>query len=127
MTKDVNVFNLEKQPRDMNDQTFEVNSIENLMIKYEEIMEIDTESDFDLESKDFNLDQIIDSAVDWASSPSVPDLKTKILILPSNESTSSLELKALPVHLKYIYLGEKETLPVIIASHLTEKQEESLM
>ena len=48
----------------MNDQTFEVNSIENLTSEHEESMEIDMESKFDLESKDFNLDQIIDSAVD---------------------------------------------------------------
>jgi len=67
-----------------------------LTSEHEEIMEIDTESDFDLESEDFNLDQVIDSAVDWASSPSVPDPKTKILILPSNESIPSLELKAFP-------------------------------
>ena len=85
----------------MNDQTFEVNSIENLTNEHEESMEIDTESEFDLESEDFNLDQIIDLAVDWASSPSVPQLKTEILNLPSNESTPFLELKALPRHLKY--------------------------
>ena len=30
MTKEVNVFNLGRQSRDVNDQTFEVNSIENL-------------------------------------------------------------------------------------------------
>ena len=69
-----------------------------------------TESEFDLEFDDFNLDQIIDSAVDWASSPSVPNPKTKIPILPSNESTLFLELKALPEHLKYAYLGGRETL-----------------
>jgi len=85
------------------------------------------ESEFDLESKNFNLNKIIDSAVDWASSPSVPNPKTKMLILISNESTSSLELKTLSEHLKYAYLGEREILPVIIASHLTGKQEESLM
>ena len=106
MTEDINVFNLKKQPRDMNDQTFEVNSIENLTSEHEEIMEIDTKSDFDLESEEFNLDQIIDSAVDRTSSPSVPDPKTKILILPSNESTPSLELKVLSEHLKYAYMGE---------------------
>ena len=33
------------------------------------------------------------------------------------------ELKALPEHLKYACLGGKDTLPVIIASHLTEQQE----
>ena len=48
----------------MDDQTFEVNSIENLTSEHEESMEIDTESEFDLESEDFNLDQIIESAVD---------------------------------------------------------------
>ena len=32
MTKEVNIFNLGKEPRDMNDQTFEVNSIENLTV-----------------------------------------------------------------------------------------------
>jgi len=46
----------------------EVNSIENLTSEHEEIMEIDTESDFYLESEDFNLDRIINSTVDWASS-----------------------------------------------------------
>ena len=47
--------------------------------------------------------------------------------ITSNEATPSLELKALPEHLKYAYLGGRETLPVIIASHLTEQQEVSLM
>jgi len=64
MIKEVNIFNLRKQPRDMNDQTFEVNSIENLTSEHEERIDIDTKSKFDLESEDFNLDQIIDSAVD---------------------------------------------------------------
>ena len=59
-----NVFNLGRQPRDINDQTFEVNSIENLTSEHEESMEIETEVEFDLESEDFNLDQIVDSAVD---------------------------------------------------------------
>jgi len=33
----------------------------------------------------------------------------------------SFELKALPSHLKYQYLGEKKAFSVIIASHLTKK------
>ena len=90
-------------------------------------MEIEIEVEFDLESEDFNLDQIVDSAVDWVSSPSVPHHRIKSLDITSNEATPSLELKALPEHLKYAYLGERETLPVIIASHLTEQQEDSLM
>ena len=56
ITKEVNVFNLGRQPRDINDQTFEVNSIENLTSEHEESIEMETESEFDLESEDFNLD-----------------------------------------------------------------------
>ena len=37
MTKEVNVFNLGKQPRDVEDQTFEVNRIENLTSVHNEI------------------------------------------------------------------------------------------
>jgi len=33
----------------------------------------------------------------------------------------------LPEYLKYAYLGRRETLPVIIAYHLTGQQEDSLM
>ena len=69
----------------MNDQTFEVNSIKNLTNEHEENMEINMESEFDLESENFNLNQIINSAVDWASSLSVPSPKTEIPIsLPMN-------------------------------------------
>ena len=64
MTKEVNVFNLGRQPRDINDQTFEVNFIENLTSEHEESIETETESEFDLGSKGFNLDQIVDSVVD---------------------------------------------------------------
>nr|KAJ0221910.1 hypothetical protein LSAT_V11C200050920 [Lactuca sativa] len=38
-----------------------------------------------------------------------------------------LELKTLPEHLKYSYLGEKETLPVIISNKLSEKEELELI
>jgi len=53
--------------------------------------------------------------------------KLNDLIQPSTEQFSFSELKTLPSHLKYVYLGEKEALPVIIASHLTEEQEEDLL
>ena len=84
-------------------------------------MEMETEAKFELESENFNLDQIVDSAVDWASSPSVPHHRIESLDIASNEATPSLELQALPEHLKYAYLDGKDTLPVIIASHLTEQ------
>ena len=84
-------------------------------------MDIETEAEFNLESEDFNLDQIVHSAVDWASNLSVPHHRIESPDITSNKATPSLELKALFEHLKYAYLGGRETLSVIIASHLTEQ------
>ena len=91
MTKEVIIFNLGRQPRDVTDQTFEVNSIENLTSEHEESIEMETKSEFDLD-----LDQIVDLAVDWASSPSVPHHRIENLNITSNEATPSLEVKVLP-------------------------------
>ena len=51
MTKEVNVFNLGKQPRDVEDQTFEVNLIENLTSEHREELELETDYDFELDLK----------------------------------------------------------------------------
>ena len=48
-------------------------------------------------------------------------------MLPSVVQAPSLELKPLPDHLKYVFLGEGETLPVIISSSLTAMEEEKLV
>ena len=48
-------------------------------------------------------------------------------VKPSLEEAPELELKALPPHLRYEFLGNGDTLPVIIASDLNEKQVESLV
>jgi len=80
-----------------------------------------------LESDDFNLDQIVNSTINWASNPIPLSSELKYLIQPSAEQFLSSELKALPSHLKYVYLGENEALSIIITSHLTEEQEENLL
>ena len=119
MTKEAKAFNLGKQPRDLKDQTFEVNYIENLISEHEEV-----KNEFELE--DLNLDEIVDSVVEWASNPVMSNPETEFAN-PSIESFPSLKLKALSKHREYAYLGENDTLSVIIASHLTGEQEESLM
>ncbi|KAB2611031.1 hypothetical protein D8674_019063 [Pyrus ussuriensis x Pyrus communis] len=48
-------------------------------------------------------------------------------LLPSIIQAPNLELKPLPSHLKYIFLGENETLPAIISSSLTAQEEEKLV
>ena len=46
---------------------------------------------------------------------------------PSIEEDPNLELKALPPHLRYEFLGNSDTLPIIIASDLNEQQVQSLV
>ena len=46
---------------------------------------------------------------------------------PSIEEAPKVEIKALPPHLRYEFLGNGDTLPVIIASDLDEQQVQSLV
>ncbi|XP_024022362.1 uncharacterized protein LOC112091881 [Morus notabilis] len=57
------------------------------------------------------------------------DLSTKPLRQhkPSVEEPPILELRPLPAHLRYAYLGDSDTLPVIIASGLNDMQEIQLL
>ncbi|CAN6562452.1 unnamed protein product [Malus baccata var. baccata] len=48
-------------------------------------------------------------------------------LLPSIIQAPILDLKPLPSHLKYIFLGENETLPAIISSSLMAQEEEKLV
>ena len=47
--------------------------------------------------------------------------------LPSEERPPKLELKPLPSHLKYAFLGAEETFPIIISSSLEMNQENKLL
>ena len=99
MTKEVNVFHLEKQPQD-------VDLIEGLTSEHEEELKYESEYEFDLKSDDFNLDQIVDSTVEWAinATQNIPLQEEQ----PLTDHIPSSKLKALPSHLKYQYLGEKK-------------------
>ncbi|XP_026399602.1 uncharacterized protein LOC113295484 [Papaver somniferum] len=48
-------------------------------------------------------------------------------LVPSILQDPKIELKPLPNHLKYLYLGDKEELPVIVSKELTELQEQRLL
>ena len=48
-------------------------------------------------------------------------------LLPSIMHAPTLDLKPLPDHFKYVFLGENKTLPMIIANNLSSLQEEKLM
>ena len=51
----------------------------------------------------------------------------KGLTVPSVIKPPTLELKPLPSHLKYAYLGDNSTLPIIISASLNEAEEEKLL
>jgi len=51
----------------LDDQSFDVNLIEELTSEHEEEMEYESDKEFKLKSDDFNLDQIIESTVEWAT------------------------------------------------------------
>ncbi|KAL5564878.1 hypothetical protein UlMin_028042 [Ulmus minor] len=57
------------------------------------------------------------------------DMSSWEIKLPKSsvEEPPTLELKPLPSHLRYAYLGEVSTLPVIISAQLTETQEGQLL
>ncbi|KAM2151443.1 hypothetical protein ACFX1R_045886 [Malus domestica] len=60
------------------------------------------------------------------SNPSPIPVSTNTL-LPSVIQAPVLELKPLPNHLKYAFLGEEETLPIFVSSSLTALEEEKLI
>ncbi|CAN6711750.1 unnamed protein product [Malus baccata var. baccata] len=58
---------------------------------------------------------------------SIPILVSTNTLLPSVIQAPVLDLKPLPDHLKYVFLGDEETLPVIVSSSLTALEEEKLI
>jgi len=57
----------ENNLRTLKTKLFEVNLIEGFISEHELELEYEPEYEFELESDDFNLDQIVDSAVEWAT------------------------------------------------------------
>ncbi|CAN6576804.1 unnamed protein product [Malus baccata var. baccata] len=67
-------------------------------------------------------DEVIEMVAALESLPSQTVSTNKML--PSVVQPPTLELKPLPSHLKYVFLGEDETLPVIISTSLTAQEED---
>ncbi|XP_022874520.1 uncharacterized protein LOC111393290 [Olea europaea var. sylvestris] len=64
----------------------------------------------------------------YKRTPNYEDLeKSSSPPLPSLQQAPILDLKPLPSHLRYPYLGESSMLPVIIANSLNELEEEKLL
>ncbi|CAN6686159.1 unnamed protein product [Malus baccata var. baccata] len=66
-------------------------------------------------------DEILEMVAALESLPSQTVSTNKML--PSVMQPPTLELKPLPSHLKYVFLGKDETLPIIISTSLTAQEE----
>ncbi|XP_042396420.1 uncharacterized protein LOC121986519 [Zingiber officinale] len=107
-----NIFEAMKHPR-------EDHSILSVDISEElDDMEFLSDIDSDLEVSDFGHENEFVSLLE-----DILDVESDV---NSSECTQE-ELKPLPQHLKYAYLGENQQLPVIIAQNLEPDQEERLL
>ncbi|XP_062103761.1 uncharacterized protein LOC133814870, partial [Humulus lupulus] len=107
MTVELNVFNVAKSVEC--EEIHEVNMIDS-------ICEDDGNDLLDFCEKYFGMNLHVDDSND--------DVNSLVEPIPLNETKSpKLDLKPLPENLKYAFLGESETLPVIIASALDKEQE----
>ena len=77
---------------------------------------------------------IIECVNQLEASPSIfnkrpfEELETsKRQLVPSIEKPPELELKLTPIHLKYAFLGDSSTLPVIVSYSLSMEQEENFL
>lgn len=84
-----------------------------------------TETSNSIKDEECKRDEVIDKCESAQEPPFVkPEiLVSDNLIPPSIEQPPSLWLKPLPSHLRYIFLGENDTLPIIISNKLSTEQE----
>ena len=140
MTVNLNIFNVIKEIRDDED-VCEVNMIESFMhnyidhVSYEvplkscllspSCVEKVTTSELDFLHSIIEHSEVME-ANGWAARfEKLPPIEDGVL--PSEEKPPKLELKPLPSHLKYAFLGVEETFPVIISSSLESDQENKLL
>ena len=74
-------------------------------------------------SEDLDI-QSVGEITQWMPKPE-PLEESRDAIPPVNQV--QLERKPLPKHLKYSFLGERETMPIVISSNLVPPQEEALL
>ena len=140
MTVNLNIFNVIKGMGD-EEHVCEVNMVDSVVQKYldnvsydDPLMSCLVSPSWDEEvttSKSEFLHSIIEhnavlEANGWAPKfEPLPPIEDRAL--PSEERPPKLELKPLPSHLKYAFLGVEETFPVIISSSFEMDQENKLL
>ena len=140
MIVNLNIFNAIKEIRDDED-VCEVNLIESIVQNYIDHVSYDDPLKSCIVSPSF-VEEVTTSELEFLHfiiehsdvmeangwTPSFEKLPpTEDRVLPSKEKPFNLELKPLPSHLKYAFLGVEETFPVIISSSLESDQENKLL
>ena len=139
MTLELNVFNMCKQPHEKEEEeNEEANLVESIVEEYvqegsfsdsmETCLVNSLESSMQLEQELSNICSLLDCAQVMENKGWRPRFEE---LRQFNENKQDhkpeLELKPLPDGLKYAYLGEKQTHPVIISSFLTIEQQGKLI
>ena len=140
MTVNLNIFNVINGMGDEED-VCKVNMVDSVVLKYldnvsydDPLMSYLVSQSWDEEvttSESEFLHSIIEhnevlEANGWAPKfEPLPPIEDRVL--PLEERPPKLELKPLPSHLKYAFLGVDETFPVIISSSLESEQENKLL
>ncbi|KAL6508897.1 hypothetical protein OROHE_021456 [Orobanche hederae] len=139
-----NIFDAMKYPSDVNAinfvDDFQSTSNECLNVTNRDLLELVVSRNLDQESvkalaREFKFDDKLKELVNHLEDrPKMryQDSKLKLPVsdnklLPSIVQAPTLKLKPLPDHLKYAYLGENDTLPVIISTKLSKDEEVELV
>ena len=140
MTVNLNIFNVIKGMGDEEDMC-EINMVDSVVQKYLDNVSHDDPLKLCLVSPSWDKEvttlesEFLHSVIEHAEVLEINGWAPKFEPLPPNEDKAlhseerppKLELKPLPTHLKYAFLREEETFPVIISTSLDLTQEQQLL
>jgi hypothetical protein len=125
MTVELNIFHIKKQPLDY-EQMNQVCLIEEILdeVIEESSIEDPLEACLAQFGEDLDLDKLMEHAEALLETAPLVSKENKKIVVPESPKK---ELKPLPESLKYKFLGQAKSLPVITASYLIDAQEEELL
>ena len=143
MVVELNIFNAWRQPGDLEDirevnlidlivqEHFERQYIEDPLVRMMMFSEgldcLDFEEGGDFLCEDSSLEVCLIMVVGQWTPTFEPLIPNPIKPQPSKLEAPTPDRKLLPSTLKYVFLGEGETYPVVISSSLTKAQDKSLL